>query len=117
MGVADGDATVEGAHHCGGEDVLHEAHAPVREQHLAVAAGEAGTHLPAMVERLDSVVSHLGGIDLAVDAEDPAIVFRMVRHVGRIQEAPGGKRKGILIGPKLALPFCQRSATNRIRPH
>jgi hypothetical protein len=65
---------------------------------LAVAGRNPRAFLASMLECVIAVIRHFSGIDLAKDAEDAAVVFRMVCHAGGIQSFRGAKRKGILMG-------------------
>ena len=83
--VANGNVAVEIAHHLRGEHIFHQAHAPVYKKLFAIAGGDAGAFLSAMLKCVVPVVGHLGSIGLPVNAKDAAVVFRIVWHADRIQ--------------------------------
>ena len=47
---------------------------------LAVGGDDARAFLAAMLQRVEAVVSQLRGVRMAVNAEDAAIMFRIVIH-------------------------------------
>ena len=81
--VADGDAARELADLLGAEDVLHQAHGAVGEEALAVAGDDAGRLLPAVLQGVEAEVGDVGGLAVAVDAEDAALVVEVVVVVCR----------------------------------
>ena len=70
--VADGDASGEAPELVLGEGVLHQAHRAVGVERLAVAGHDAARLLPAVLERVQPEVGHVGGLGVTEDAEDAA---------------------------------------------
>jgi hypothetical protein len=60
------------------ENLRHEAHAVVLVKFPLVAGDDAGAFLPAMLQRVKAVVGQLGGIRMAENAEDSAIMFGII---------------------------------------
>jgi hypothetical protein len=58
----------------------HETHAPVDAKLFAVAGDDAGAFLAAMLERVKAVVREFGGVGMAKNAEDAAIMFGVILH-------------------------------------
>ena len=79
-GVADGRVAHEPVQHIAGEDLRHQAHAPVDVEGLAVGRDDARALLSAMLEGVEAVVGQFGGIRMPMDAKDPAVMLRMVLH-------------------------------------
>ena len=96
--VADRDAPRQLGQLLLGEGVLHEPHRPVRVELLAVARDDAGRLLPAVLQRVQAEVGHVGRFGMVEDAEDAALVVKVVvlqRGVGGLrtrlrQTRPGG---------------------------
>src|SRR5260370_24610958 len=63
-----------------GEDLRNQPHAAMRAESPAVGRDDAGALLPAMLQRVKAVVSQLRGIRMAVNAEDTAVMFRIILH-------------------------------------
>ena len=89
------------------EGVLHEAHRAVRVELLAVARDDAGRLLPAVLERVQAEVRHVGRLGVAEDAEDAALVVKVIVFVerdrargaaGRQTAAEGRERRGGALG-------------------
>jgi hypothetical protein len=70
--VADGDAPGELGELVLREGVLHEAHRAVRVERLAVGRDDAARLLPAVLERVQTEVGHVGRLGMTEDAEDAA---------------------------------------------
>ena len=79
-GVPDGGVADEAVQHIAGEDLRHQAHAPVDIEGLAVGGDDAGTLLPTVLKGVEAVVGQFGGIRMPMDAKDPAVMLRMVLH-------------------------------------
>ena len=76
--VADGDAARQLRELVLGEGVLHEPHRAVRVELLAVGRDDAGRLLPAVLQRVQPEVGHVGGFGVVEDAEDAALVVEVV---------------------------------------
>ena len=70
-----------------GKRVLDEAHRAVREELLAVARDDAGRLLTTVLESVEAQVGEIRSLRVAVDAEDAALIVKMVVFV-RIAESP-----------------------------
>ena len=84
-GVADGDVALQGGERRLVEDLRHQAEVLVDDQRAAVADGDAGGFLAAVLQRVQAEVGELG--DLLAgrpDAEDPAGVLRGLVVVEKI---------------------------------
>ena len=62
----------------GREDIGHVAHALVAVDLAAVAGGDPGAFLPAMLQRVQAQVSQVGGFRMAVDGKHAAFVVKAV---------------------------------------
>lgn len=102
--MANGNVAVEIAHHLRGEHIFHQAHTSVDKKLFAIAGGDPGAFLSAVLKCVVPVIGHLGSVGLPVDAKDAAVVFRIVWHADRIQESRSRKRKGILRKPSSPFP-------------
>ena len=60
------------------ERVLDEPHGAVREELLPVARDDAGRLLAAVLEGVEPEVGEVGGLGVAVDGEDAALVVEVV---------------------------------------
>ena len=60
------------------ENLRHEAHAVVLVKFPVVAGDDAGAFLPAMLQRVKSVVGEFGGVRVAENAEDSAVMFGII---------------------------------------
>ena len=60
------------------ENLRHEAHAMMLVKFPLVAGDDARAFLPAMLERVKSVVSQFGGVRMAENAEDSAVMFGII---------------------------------------
>ena len=60
------------------ENLRHEAHAVVLVKFPVVAGDDAGAFLPAMLQGVKAVISQLGGIRMAENAEDSAVMFGII---------------------------------------
>jgi hypothetical protein len=76
--VTDRDATGELREVLLAERVLHEAHRAVEMELLAVGRDDARRLLPAMLKRVKAEVREVRRLDVTVDAEDAALVAKMV---------------------------------------
>ena len=63
------------------ENLRHEAHAVVLVKFPVVAGDDAGAFLPAMLQGVKAVISQLGGIRMAENAEDSAVMFGIISLV------------------------------------
>ena len=61
-----------------GEHVVHEAHALLEPEPLAVAGHDARRFLPPVLERVETEVGEAGGLGVAPDAEQAAAVVEAV---------------------------------------
>ena len=61
-----------------GENLGHEAHALVLAELLAVAGDDARALLAAVLQGVEAVVGEFGGVGMAVNAKDAAIMFGIV---------------------------------------
>ncbi len=73
--MADGGFTDEPVQNFAVENLRHEAHAVMLVKFPLVARDDARAFLPAMLERVKSVVGQFGGVRMAENAEDSAIMF------------------------------------------
>ena len=62
------------------ENLGDEAHAFVLVELAVVAGDDAGAFLAAMLERVKAVVREFGGVGMAKNAEDAAIMFGVILH-------------------------------------
>ena len=61
-------------------DVAHRA----RNAHLlAVGGRDAGALLAAMLQRVEAEIGQVGGFGMAEDAEDAALVFKLIQLLAR----------------------------------
>src|SRR5207249_4758037 len=63
-----------------GENLRHQPHAFVGAKLNAVGGDDSGAFLAAMLQGIEAVVGQFGGIRMPVNAEDPAIMFRIFLH-------------------------------------
>src|SRR6266699_1220020 len=63
-----------------GKDLRNQAHAAMRAELSALGRDDARALLPAMLERKEPGERQLRGIRMAVNAEDPAVMFRIILH-------------------------------------
>src|SRR5512133_2715824 len=63
-----------------GKNLGNKAHAPVSVQAPFVAGHDPGALLPAMLQRVQAVVSQFSRPGVAVNAKDPAIMFWVFLH-------------------------------------
>ena len=75
------------------EHVVHEAHALLEPEPLAVAAGDARRLLPAVLQGVEPHVGEVRGLGVAEDAEEAALVVEVVVLEG---EASKRRRPGLL---------------------
>ena len=75
--VAKGKVAGQGAEDVLVEHLRNEAHALVGAQVNAVGRRDAGAFLAAMLERVQAVIRQFGGIRVAVDAEQTAVMSRL----------------------------------------
>ncbi len=73
--VADGGFADEAVQNFAVENLRHEAHAVMLVKFPVVASDDARAFLPAMLERVKAVVGQFGGVRMAENAEDSAIMF------------------------------------------
>ena len=122
--VADGEAPGQLAELVLGEGVLHQAHGPVGVELLAVARDDAGRLLPAVLERVQPEVRHVGRLGVPVDAEDATHGGRNVAVTGlRGQGSRGrsaarsraavGRGDGNLVAGMLVIDPVERHARQR----
>ena len=76
--VPDGQISGQGFEDLGGKDFVHVAHAPLAGQGLTIGNGDAGAFLPAMLQRVETVVGKLGSIRMSENAEHAAIMFGII---------------------------------------
>ena len=76
-----------------GEDLRHQAHAPVDVEGLAVGGDDARTLLPTVLKGVEAVVGQFGGIRMPMDAKDPAVMLRMVLHETLGESGSRGRRQ------------------------
>ena len=81
--VADGQFARQRAQHFRREDIRHVAHALVAVDVAAVARGDAGAFLAAMLQRVEAQIGEVGGFGMAVDGEDAALFVEFVKQVRR----------------------------------
>ena len=62
------------------ERVGDVAHRPGHTHLLAVGGGDAGALLPAVLERVQAEIRHVGRLGVAEDAEDAALFPELVKH-------------------------------------
>jgi len=60
------------------ENLRHEAHAVVLVKFPLVATDDAGAFLAAMLQRVKAEVGQFGGIRMAENAEDSAVMFGII---------------------------------------
>ena len=77
-GVADGNISGQAAQNFRREQVGDTAHAAVVVNLAAVAGGDAGAFLAAVLERVQAEVGDVGGLGMAVDGEDSAFFVQLV---------------------------------------
>ena len=77
-GVADGRVTRQLLQGLCVEHVRNEAHPFVEEDLALVEGGDAGRLLPAVLKGMDAEVREIGGLGMAKDAEDAALVVELV---------------------------------------
>ncbi len=63
------------------ENLRHEAHAVVFVKFPVVASDDAGAFLAAMLQRVKAEVSQFGGVRMAENAEDSAVMFGIMWFV------------------------------------
>ena len=78
--MADGGFADQSVQNFAVENLRHEAHAVVLVKFSLVAGDDARAFLPAMLERVKSVVSQFGGVRMAENAEDSAVMFGIILH-------------------------------------
>ena len=78
--VADGDMAGQRRERLLVEDVVDVAHLADRADAGAVRRRDAGALLPAMLQRVEAEIGELGGLGVAVDAEDAALLAELVEH-------------------------------------
>ncbi len=78
--VADGHVAHEVMENFRVKNLRHEPHAMVLEKFSVVAGDDPGAFLPAMLQRVKTVVGEFGGIRMSKNAEHAAIMFGIVLH-------------------------------------
>ena len=76
--VPDGDRTAQRGQVVAVENVGHVPHRARQPDDLMVRRGDAGALLPAMLERVESEVRHVGGFGVTEDPEDAAFVLEFI---------------------------------------
>ena len=79
-GVADGDGADHVVQDVPMEDLRHQPHAFMGVELFAVGGDDAGAFLSAVLEGVEAVVGQFGGVGVAVNAEDAAVMFWVVIH-------------------------------------
>ena len=62
------------------EHLRNQAHAFVRAKLFAIADDDTGAFLPAMLQRVQTVVRQFGGVRMPINAKNTTIMFRIVLH-------------------------------------
>ena len=78
--VTDGDVAGERGERRLVEDVVDVAHLTHRTDARAVCRRDASALLPAMLQRVESEIGELRGLAVAVDAEDAALLAKLIEH-------------------------------------
>ena len=78
--MPDGHVSRERVQHIAVENLRDQTHALVGAELIAIGADDAGALLPAMLQGVEAVVGQIGGVGMAVNAEDAAIMFWVVLH-------------------------------------
>src|SRR6202171_5700919 len=91
-GVADGRRAGQAGDGSLVEDVGDQAHGLVQVDGLAVPAGDAGRLLPAVLQRVDAEIAQVRRLGVGVDAENAALVVKLIVADERESHGPGGYR-------------------------
>ena len=78
--VANGDPADHVMQDVALEDLRDQPHAFMGVELFAIGGDDARAFLAAVLQRVKAVVSQLRGVRMAVNAEDAAIMFRVVMH-------------------------------------
>src|SRR5260370_22883569 len=77
--MADRDLPRQTAEYFRRKDIRHMAHALVAMDGAAVARSDAGALLPAMLQRVQTEISKIGGFGMAVNGENAALVMQLIK--------------------------------------
>ena len=78
--VADGHFAGQPAQHFRSEQIRDVAHAAMGVDHAAIARGDPGAFLSAMLQRVETQVGQIRGLGMPVDREDAALFMELVEH-------------------------------------
>ena len=114
-GVADGAVARKFCENGGSEDLFDLAHGAVEVQFGAIAGDDARGFLAAMLQRVKTEISEVGGFGMAEDAEDTTLVVEVIvenldveSHAVPTREPNLGLTLGIIRRTKLNVGHVRR---------
>jgi hypothetical protein len=78
--MADGAVSLQTLDHVFSERIGHQTHLAMGNQALTVGGDDTAGLLPAMLQRVQPEIDHVGRFGVAVDPHDRAFVVEFVRH-------------------------------------